>query len=182
MKKINEYLWLIKINLIIATFTFGGGYIVMPMIRKYYVNRYFSEADLVKMTAIAQSSPGAIAINLSVLAGKKAAGKSGLVIALVCGLLPPLVIIAIISQFYTAFAQNPTVNAVLTGMQAAVAALLVEVVWDLITAIRSEKNLLLLIISGFSFIANAFFNLNVVVLLVSACLVCVYKKRKELFQ
>lgn len=179
MKTLKDYLWLIRINLIISTFTFGGGYVVVPMIRKYYVGRFFTEADLVEMAAVAQSSPGAIAINLCVLAGKKAAGWAGFVITLVCGILPPLVIIGVIAQFYQAFAANPTVNAVLTGMQAAVAALILEVVVDMVTAIRSQRSLLLLIIVTGSFILNAFFQVNVALILVFSCLLVVFNRRKE---
>lgn len=73
MTKLKFYLWLAGINLFISTFTFGGGYVVVPMIRKYYVEGkdLFSNDELIEMAAVAQSSPGAIAINLSVLAGKK---------------------------------------------------------------------------------------------------------------
>ena len=76
MTKLKFYLWLAGINLFISTFTFGGGYVVVPMIRKYYVEGkdLFSNDELIEMAAVAQSSPGAIAINLSVLAGKKSCG------------------------------------------------------------------------------------------------------------
>lgn len=181
MEKIREYLWLIRVNLIISTFTFGGGYVVVPMMRKYFVGRYFSEEDLLEMAAVAQSSPGAIAINLSVLVGRKAAGTAGFFIAFICGLLPPLVIIGVIAQFYTLFATNHIVNAVLTGMQAAVAALIVEVVVDMVQAIRKEKSWLLMAFVPASFIANAFLNVNVVVILVVCCgisLISVWKGKR----
>nr|WP_263864117.1 chromate transporter [Paenibacillus lycopersici] len=62
--KTRRYIWLLGINVFISTFTFGGGYVVVPMIRKYFVSRkkLFAEDDLVSMAAIAQSLPGAIAI------------------------------------------------------------------------------------------------------------------------
>ncbi len=65
MKKFRLYLWLCYVNLFISAFTFGGGYVVVPMIRKYYVKEkhLFTEDDLMTLAAIAQSSPGAIAIN-----------------------------------------------------------------------------------------------------------------------
>ncbi|WP_229084710.1 chromate transporter [Enterococcus dispar] len=73
MEKLKLYAWICRVNLYISAFTFGGGYVVVPMIRKFYVDEkaYFSKDDLMEMAAIAQSSPGAIAINLGVLAGKK---------------------------------------------------------------------------------------------------------------
>ena len=68
-KRLSLYLWLFKVNFFISAFTFGGGYVVIPMIRKYFVTEkhLFSEDELMDMAAIAQSSPGAIAINLAVM-------------------------------------------------------------------------------------------------------------------
>ena len=69
--RIKICIWLFGINFFISAFTFGGGYIVIPMIKKYFVDRkqLFNNEELMDMAAIAQSSPGAIAINLTVLAG-----------------------------------------------------------------------------------------------------------------
>ena len=78
MKSYKDIVWLFGINVFISTFTFGGGYVVIPMIRKYYVEKkaYFDEDELMKIAAIAQSSPGAIAINMSALAGYRVKGSS----------------------------------------------------------------------------------------------------------
>ena len=76
MDKIKTYCWLFCINVFISAFTFGGGYVVIPMIKKYYVEekQLFDEDELMNIPAIAQSSPGAIAINMSALAGYRVAG------------------------------------------------------------------------------------------------------------
>ena len=68
--RIKKYIWLLGVNLFISAFTFGGGYVVVPMVRRFFVvkKQYFSEEDLINMAAVAQSTPGAIAINLSALA------------------------------------------------------------------------------------------------------------------
>lgn len=72
-EKLKLLLWLFKTDFFISSFTFGGGYVVLPMIRKYFIEQkhLFSEDELMDMSAVAQSSPGAIAINLAVLCGKK---------------------------------------------------------------------------------------------------------------
>ena len=165
MTKLKHYLWLASISLFISTFTFGGGYVVVPMIRKYYVEkkRLFSNDELMEMAAVAQSSPGAIAINLSVLAGKKVAGLPGVFINAICSIIPPLVILGLISNWYAAFAANVTVMAVLKGMQACVTALIIDIVIDMYQLIRQEKTLRLLrLLVPISFVANAIFNLNVI--------------------
>ena len=78
-KSIKTYAWLLAVNLFISTFTFGGGYIVVPMVRRFFVEKkqYFTEEDLTDMAAVAQAAPGAIAVNLSALAGYRAAGTAG---------------------------------------------------------------------------------------------------------
>ena len=89
-KDIKKYVWLLATNLFISTFTFGGGYIVVPMVRRFFVAKkhYFSEEDLVNMAAVAQSTPGAIAINLSALAGYKVAGIAGASISCIAAVIP----------------------------------------------------------------------------------------------
>lgn len=105
------YFWLLIINLFISTFTFGGGYVVVPMIRRYFVNQkqFFTEDDLMSMAAVAQSTPGAIAINLSALAGYRVAGTLGVVISCIAAIIPPLVILGLVSAFYTTFISNAIV-------------------------------------------------------------------------
>ena len=73
------YLWLIRVNLFISAFTFGGGYVVVPMVKKYFVygKGYFDEDELMEIAAIAQSTPGAIAVNLVSLAGYRVARHCG---------------------------------------------------------------------------------------------------------
>ena len=90
--KKQTYFWLLAVNLFISSFTFGGGYVVVPMIRRYFVTQkqYFTEEDLVGMAAVAQSTPGAIAINLSALAGYRVAGTLGAAISCIAAVIPPL--------------------------------------------------------------------------------------------
>ena len=77
-QNLKKYLWLFGTNLFISTFTFGGGYTAVPMVRRFFVEKrqYFTEEDLINMAAVAQSSPGAIAVSLSALAGYKTAGTA----------------------------------------------------------------------------------------------------------
>mgnify|MGYP001002058660 FL=1 len=119
-KPVKTYLWLLATNLFISAFTFGGGYVVVPMIRRFFVQKkkYFEEKELMDMAAVAQSTPGAIAINLSALAGYRVGGVPGAVISCLAALIPPLAVLGVISVFYTSFITNAVVAAVLKGMQA----------------------------------------------------------------
>src|SRR5699024_462995 len=99
---------LFRITFYISAFTFGGGYIVIPMMRKYFVDDLdlITERELMDMVAIAQSSPGAIAVNIAVLVGYRIAGIFGAVISAIGTVLPPILILSVISIFYKAFRDN----------------------------------------------------------------------------
>lgn len=182
-QKLSLYLWLAKINLFISTFTFGGGYIVVPMVRKYFVQKeeLFSEEELIEMAAIAQSTPGAIAVNMVSLAGYKVAGSVGMLISCVCAVLPPLVILAVVSTFYSAVIANTTVAAILKGMQASVAALIVDFAVDMTSMIVKERSWFSNILILLAFAISFFTNVNVMLVLLGSCAVCilrVYVKRR----
>lgn len=176
-EKIKVCLWLFGINLFISAFTFGGGYVVVPMIRKYYVfkKKLFEEDELMNMAAIAQSSPGAIAINLSALAGYQVVGIMGVVISSISAVIPPIVILAIVSRWYTVFATNNLVIAILKGMQAGVAALIVDLVIDMTNMVIKERSLLLTLMIPSVFLASFIMNINITVILMVCCGLCIIR-------
>lgn len=184
MKKARLCLWLFGTNLLISAFAFGGGYVVVPMIRKYFVTRrqLFTEDELMELAAVGQSAPGAIAMNLAALAGYRTAGLPGSVVSLIAGVLPPLVLLSVISVFYTAFSQNVLIAAVLKGMQAGVAALIVDVVVDLFRAVLKDRSPLLTAMVPAAFIVSFFLGLNVALILLACCSICLarawWKKRE----
>lgn len=184
MKNIKDLFWLFYINMFISAFTFGGGYVVIPMIRKYYVEGkgYFDEDELMKIAAISQSSPGAIAINMSALSGYKVAGKLGLLVSCIASILPPLLILSIVSTIYSLIRDNEIVNAVLKGMEAGVAALIVDLIYDMYMMIVKEKKLFFSLMTPAVFMLNYFFQVNVAILIIASAMICiikVYLSRKE---
>lgn len=172
IEKMKIYFTLFRITFYISAFTFGGGYIVIPMMRKYFVDdlELISEQELLDMAAIAQSSPGAIAVNIAVLIGYRIAGTIGAIISAVGTVLPPLVILSIISLFYKAFRDNRVVSAVLKGMEAGVAATIVDLIIDMSQGILKEENWLLTLMAPITFIASFIFNINVLVIIISCAL------------
>ncbi|MCH1976490.1 chromate transporter [Enterococcus hirae] len=184
MLKLKLYLWLASINLFISSFTFGGGYVIVPIINKYFVEKkeLFTNEELIEMAAVAQSSPGAIAINLSFLTGNKVAGISGGIISVTSSITPPMIILALISNWYDTFAQNITVMTIMKGMQVAVTALIIGVIIDMYQLIRLENSRLLIGLIPLSFIANTLFKLNVVFILLfnmGICLIHTYFQRAK---
>ena len=177
ISKPHLYFWLFSINLFISAFTFGGGYVVVPMIRKYFVEqkKLFDEDELMNMAAVAQSVPGAIAINLSALAGYRCAGTAGVLISCLASILPPIVILSFISSWYTYFAANAVIAAVLKGMQAGAAALIVDLVIDMTNMIIKERSPFLTLMIPASFAAGFIFHINVAVILGICCIMCVFR-------
>ena len=144
------YLKLFLSTFSLSAFTFGGGYVIVPLMRKKFVNEYgwIDEQEMLNLIAIAQSSPGAIAINSSLIIGYKLAGVLGAIIALVGTVLPPLIIISIISLFYIAFRDNKIVNGAMNGMQAGVAAIIVDVVFNMVNDVRKKDKVSIGIMIG----------------------------------
>lgn len=175
LQKLKICLLLFRITFSVSAFTFGGGYIAIPMMRKNFVHKLklISEQELLDMAAIAQSTPGAIAVNIAVLVGYRLAGITGAVISCVGTVLPPIVIISVVSMFYQAFRDSTIVSAILKGMEAGVAAVIVDLVIDMGQVILKEKNLLLTLMPFFVFIANFIFNINVLFIILISAILCV---------
>lgn len=160
------YLKLFLSTFYLSAFTFGGGYVIVPLMRKKFVNEYkwIGEEEMIDLIAIAQSSPGAIAINSSIIIGYKLAGVLGAMVTLLGTVLPPLIIISIISLFYIAFRDNPIVNGAMRGMQAGVAAVIADVVFKLVGDIRKLKDSVSTMLMVGVFIATFYVNIVVIIL------------------
>ena len=164
-------LWTLFTSMLyISAFTFGGGFVIVTFMKKKFVDElhWISEDEMLDMTALAQSAPGAIAVNAAILVGRRVAGFTGMIVSVLGTIIPPITILAIISLFYKAFATNPWVAAVLGGMQAGVAAVICDVVWNLGTKVVKEKSAMSIAIMAGAFIATAFFKVNVIVIILCA--------------
>ena len=144
------------IKLFLSTFkisacTFGGGFVIIPLLRRKFVEElgWIDEQEMMDLTAIAQSSPGAIAVNASILVGYRVAGIPGAMLTVLGTVLPPLIIISVISLFYKAFRDNAIVNAAMAGMLCGVAAVILDVVINMIKGIFKQKGFILIIINSF---------------------------------
>ena len=174
------YLKLFLSTFYLSAFTFGGGYVIVPLMRKKFVNEYkwIGEEEMIDLIAIAQSSPGAIAINSSIIIGYKLAGVLGAIVTLVGTVLPPLIIISIISLFYIAFRDNRIVNGAMKGMQAGVAAVIADVVFKLIGDIKKLNDNVSILIMISVFIATFFVNI-IVIILICGLFGIIYKNYKR---
>lgn len=115
----------------IGLFTLGGGYAMLPLMEKELVGTYLSKEDFLDVTAVAQSAPGIMAINVAILTGQRLYGVPGAVSAACGAALPSFIIILLIALFFRKFAENPVVVSVFKGIRPAVVALIMVPVFNL---------------------------------------------------
>ncbi len=165
--KMNKYRTLFLSALQLSTFTFGGGVVIIPLMRKKFVEKlhWIDEQEMMDYTAIAQSSPGAIAVNAAILVGYRVAGIAGALIAVLGTVLPPLVILSVISFFYAAFRANQIVSMAMAGMAAGVAAVICDVVFTMGAGVLRQRRVLPVLVMAGAFAATCFFGVNVVVII-----------------
>ncbi|MFK8199367.1 chromate transporter [Aerococcaceae bacterium zg-1292] len=151
----------------LSSFTFGGGFVIIPLMRKKFVEElhWLDEEEMLDLTVIAQSSPGSIAVNAAILIGYRVAGFLGALIAVIGTALPPLIIISIVSLFYQAFRDNLYVQFAMKGMLAGVAAVIFDVVLRMARQVFKEGRVLSLFIMAASFISVRYFNVNILLII-----------------
>ena len=157
-------------TLYLSAFTFGGGYVIVTLLKKKFVDEchWIEEDEMLDLVAIAQSAPGAIAVNGAIVVGYKLAGLLGAAVAITATILPPFVIISVISVFYEAFRDNFLVSQMLTGMQAGVGAVIASVVWQMGADVVRSKSAASVLIMAVAFAATCFFGVNVVLVILAA--------------
>lgn len=174
---IKKLLTLFSATLYISAFTFGGGFVIVTFMKRKFVDqlKWIDEKEMLDFTALAQSSPGAIAVNAAILVGWKICGFAGMLIAVLGTILPPMVILSVISFFYAAFANNIWVAVVLKGMQAGVAAVILDVACDLGINAAKEKSILSVIIFIAALVCDFIFQLNVIYIILAAVVLGIIK-------
>lgn len=147
----------------ISACTFGGGYVIVPLMRKRFVEdlQWIDEQEMLDLVSVAQSSPGPIAVNTSVMIGYRMSGVLGALLCAMGTILPPMLIISIISLFYNEFRQNRLVNGLMLGMQAGVAAVICNVIIDMAKKIVVSKRILDVLLMIGVFTAVFFFKINI---------------------
>ena len=164
-----HFFWeLFKSTFLISAFTVGGGFVIIPLLRAKYVDEYgwLDDKETLNLVSIAQSMPGVVACNSAIMLGYRMAGLAGTLTALLATILPPLITISIISCFYDLFAHNEYVRYALKGMQCGATAIIINVAYDLLKKQLKKKLALPLAIIAATFIANHFFGLNIMLLVV----------------
>lgn len=158
-----EFYWkLFKSTFVISVFTIGGGFVIIPLLKAKFVDEYgwLNDKEALNLVAIAQSAPGVVAANAAISMGYRMAGFKGSLIALLATVLPPLITLSIISYCYDFFASNQYIQLMLKGMQCGATAIILNVALDLLIKEWKKKLLIPLLIIVGTFVANYFFDIN----------------------
>ena len=125
----------------IGGFTFGGGWAMIPLIEREVVDKYhwIDKEEFLDELAVAQSLPGILAVNISVLVGNKLRGFKGSFVAAMGTILPSFVVILLIAIFFSQIYNNPTVASIFKGIRPAVVALILAPVIMTAQAARLNK-------------------------------------------
>lgn len=185
--KTKNILWILFWSVFkISSCTFGGGFVIVPLLKRKFSDemKLIDDSEMLDLVAIAQSSPGAIAVNASLIVGYKVSGVCGALVCLLGSVLPPIIIISVISLFYKTFRDNVYVGLLMSGMLCGVAAVIIDVVINMIKSVAKEKRILPLVVMFSAFVALRFFAVNIIVIilvcaLVGAIDVIVRAKKKE---
>ena len=159
----SHFYWvLFKSTFLISAFTVGGGMVIIPLLKKKFVDEYgwINDKDTLDITAIAQSLPGIMAVNASIMLGYKMSGLLGTMVTILATILPPLITITIIAFFYDLFAHNYYVQMLLKGMQCGATAVIIDVGLNLVYKLFKKKLLLPILIALGTFVASLCFNVN----------------------
>lgn len=156
----------------LSAFTFGGGYVIISMMQKEFVEKrgWLTEEEMQDITVVAQSAPGPVAVNSAIMMGYKLRGTGGIAVASIGIACPPLIILTIISAFYTQFKESVVIASILLGLRAGVAAIVMDVALSMCTGVLIKKQVVQIVIMFAAFIAVAGFGISAIVIIMGCLL------------
>lgn len=162
-------LWtLFKTCFTVSACTFGGGMVIISMLQKKFVEKlgWIRQDEVMDLAAIAQTCPGVMAVNTSIMIGFHVAGFFGALLAVLGTVLPPIMILTVISSCYAQFRSNRIISLLLHGMQAGVAAVMLDVTITMIRGTLKDRAGFSLALLTFSSAAVLIFHVDIIPVLI----------------
>lgn len=179
-------LWKLFISMfVLSACTFGGGFVIVSLMKKKFVDelQWLDEEEMLDITAITQSSPGPLPVNASVIIGYRMAGLIGSLVAVLGTILPPMIIISAISLCYEQFRTNTIVALALQVTRAGVAAVIIDVTWNLASNIIKAKQSFYIAMMIVCFVAVTVFHISAMFIILSCLFIgimtAIFAYRKE---
>lgn len=167
-----------------SAFTFGGGFVIISLYQKKFVEefKWLSADEMLDIVAIAQSSPGPIPVNASVILGYRMAGIAGSLVAVLGTILPPFIIMSLISTFYVQFKSIEIISKLMLMMRAGVAAVIFDVVYGLAKNVVTQTDVFHIVLMVMAFIAVVFFNFSAMTLIITCLFIGIALAFKDVLQ
>lgn len=162
MKKLLQLFWTF---FKIGGFTFGGGHAMIPLIQRETVEnrKWITDDDILEIIAIAESTPGPVAINAATFVGYRTAGFWGAAFATFGVVLPSFVIILLLAFVLDNFMEYRAVQYAFRGINAGVLALLFKALWNMYK--KSPKGWAAYVVMGASFLLTAVLKINMFIVI-----------------
>ena len=170
-EKLKTWLSIFWVFFRIGAFTFGGGYAMIPLIQKETVEKkkWITDDDILEIIAIAESTPGPIAINSSTFVGYRVGGVIGAVCGTLGVVLPAFCIILIISAIINQFNDIKAVQYAFNGIRAGVLALIIKALWSMYQ--KAPKGAVAYIVMALSFVVAAFTDVNILFVIIGCAVI-----------
>lgn len=155
----------------IGIMTFGGGYAMIPMMQKEFVNKknWITNEEMSEMIAIAESTPGSLSVNAATFIGRRACGLAGAFFSTLGVILPSFIIILILSHFLNLFRDNIYLRYAFFGLRAGVLALVIKAL--IIMAKQAPHNAFSICLMIGAFITEAIFEVNTILVIIGCALI-----------
>lgn len=150
---------------------FGGGYVIICMLRELLVNKngWLTDDDMTDCAGLAQSAPGPVGATVAMLAGFNIAGPAGAFSAMAGSALPPVIIISAVCLFFNAVRDSAAAGYIIKGMRAGVGAVIISICYDMIKSVTLKgKNIAAAVILALAFALSYFFKTNAVYIVLAA--------------
>ncbi len=167
----NKYIELFLTFAKVGAFTFGGGYAMIPLIQREVTEnkKWISDEDLLDVVAIAESTPGPIAVNAATFIGSRVSGVSGAICATLGIVTPSFLVILAISYAFEAFRHIRAVEYAFWGIRAGVLALILKAMVTMFK--KSKKDWLSIVIMTLAFAGVVIFRLDAIAVILVCALV-----------
>ena len=168
----SKRLWILFTTFLkIGAFTFGGGYAMIPLIQREVVEKHgwMTDDDILEIIAIAESTPGPIAINSATFVGYRTGGVLGSTLCTLGVVLPSFLIISVIALVLREFADIPAVKYAFFGIRAGVLALVLKALWTMYK--KCKKSPTAYVVMAVAFVAAAFLNVPILAVIVSCAVI-----------
>ena len=164
----------------IGAFTFGGGYAMIPLIQREVVDgkKWLTEGDIADVIAIAETTPGPIAINAATFVGYKTDGIRGAIAATAGVVIPSFVIIVLVALLFQKYMANEIVANAFWGIRVAVLGLMIKACLSMFK--QCPKNVISYLVAALAFVLVGFVNINALIIIIGAAFAgIVYQQLKK---